>query len=42
MKRLRLVLVILTEVASAKGFAQTIVKGQVVNERGESIEYVSI
>ena len=42
MKRLRLVLVILAVVASAKGFAQTTIRGHVINERGESIEYVSI
>ena len=42
MKRLKLVLVVLAVVVITKGFAQTNVKGHVVNERGESIEYVSI
>ena len=42
MKQLRFVLILLTVIASVKGFAQTTVKGHVVNERGENIEYVSI
>ena len=42
MKRLRLVLAILAAVASARGLAQTAIKGHVINEQGESIEYVSI
>ena len=41
-KRLRLVLVILAVVASAKGFAQTTIRGHVINERGKGVEYVSI
>ena len=42
MKQLRFVLILLTVIASVKGFAQTTVKGHVVNERGETVEYVSI
>ena len=42
MKGLRSALVFLAVTASLKGFAQTTVRGQVINERGEGVEYVSI
>ena len=42
MKGLRSALVFLAVTASLKGFAQTTVRGQVINERGEKIEYVSL
>ena len=42
MKLLRLVFVILAIVTSAKGFAQTTIRGHVINERGKGVEYVSI
>ena len=42
MKQLRLVLIFFAVIAFARGFAQTTVKGHVVNERGEGVGYVSI
>ena len=42
MKQLKLVFAILAVVASVKGFAQTTVTGHIVNEQGETVEYVSI
>ena len=42
MKQLRLTLILLAVIMSVIGFAQTTVKGHVVNERRENVEYVSI
>lgn len=42
MTQLRFALILLAVMMSARGFAQTTVKGHVVNERGETVEYVSI
>ena len=42
MKQLRFALIFLIVITYVRGFAQITVKGHVVNERGENVEYVSI
>lgn len=42
MKQLRFAFILLAVIVSVRGFAQTTVKGHIINERGDSVEYVSI